>query len=129
MLTRLLLIFLACLTLYLPCLSVSALSFDTKDNFKGWGSITSLRLAEQGASPVAVALSLVNTALTFLGIVSSAFILYAGFLWFTGRDNEEQIKKATDIIKGALIGLAIVLLSYGISYAIWWSFSSATYTI
>ncbi|MFA6027406.1 MAG: hypothetical protein WC752_00565 [Patescibacteria group bacterium] len=102
------------------------LSFDTKDNFSGWGSVSSLRLSQQDATPLAIALNLINTALTFLGLISSGFILYAGLLWFTARENEEQVKKALDIIKGAVIGLGLVLLSYGISFTVYSIFLSSS---
>lgn len=95
--------------------------FDPNGTF-GWSAISSktLWISTQNASPVYVALQIVNTALVFLGVASSAMILYAGLLWFLARDNEEQVEKATQILKGAVIGLALIILSYGLAYAVWW---------
>lgn len=103
--------------------------FDPKDSL-GWGKglTKGLWISAQNASPVYVAIQIVNTALVFLGVASSAMILYAGLLWFLARDNEEQVEKATQILKGAVIGLLLVLLSYGLSYLLWFIIKDATVT-
>lgn len=124
---RLIIVLLICVIFFAPWLAVlgdgeiNNVQFDPSKNtiFSGWKSISMLNLSSQTANPAVVAINIVNTALAFLGMASAAMILYAGLLWFLARDNEEQVKKATDIIKGAVIGLALVLLSYGISFAIW----------
>jgi hypothetical protein len=76
-------------------------------------SLDSLNLVR--ADVVKVVLGLINTALTFLGVISLILIIYAGFKWMLARGEEEEIKEAQEIIKGAVIGLIIVLASYGIS--------------
>ncbi|MFH0818768.1 MAG: hypothetical protein V1898_02120 [Patescibacteria group bacterium] len=93
--------------------------FDGTSSFLGWGSIQQLDVSSYAASPLAMAFRIINTALIFLGMITTGFILYAGLLWFFARDNEEQAKKAIDIIKGSAIGLFIVLCSYGISSLIY----------
>ena len=45
--------------------------------------------------------------------------IYAGFLWMTARGNEEQVTKAKTILKTTLIGLVIVLASFGIAQFIY----------
>lgn len=54
--------------------------------------------------------------LSFLGILFFLLILYAGFLWMTSAGNEEKIEKAKAIMKGAIIGLLIILMAYVITY-------------
>lgn len=44
-------------------------------------------------------------------ILSTALIVYAGFLWMTGGDNPENKDKAGKVILAALIGFGIVILA------------------
>lgn len=102
------------------------LSFDTQDNFgKDWGSTSMLSIADTN-DPLTIVIGITNWALAFLGIISLGLILYAGILWFFAGDEEEKIEKAQDIIKGAVIGLFLVLASYGISYFIYTTIIVAT---
>mgnify|MGYP007077428116 CR=1 FL=1 len=57
----------------------------------------------------------VQLVLSFLGIIFTLLILYAGFLWMNARGQEDQVKKAQQTIQMALIGLVIVLASYAIT--------------
>jgi len=57
---------------------------------------------------------IIRSALTLLGIVFVVLTLYAGFLWMTAGGAEENIEKAKGILTAAVIGLAIILLSYSI---------------
>jgi len=101
--------------------------FDPADTYSGWADFGVLyTLSDQTASPGLIAIRVINAALVFLGAASSAMIIYAGIIWFFARDNEEQAKKAVEIIKGAVIGLGLLLLSYGISYTIYFIFFYAT---
>lgn len=45
-------------------------------------------------------------------------IIYAGFLYTTARGNERQIEKAHTVIKGVLIGSAIILGAFVIAQVI-----------
>ncbi len=54
--------------------------------------------------------------LSFLGLLFFLLILYSGFLWMTSAGNEEKIDKAKAIMKGAVIGLLIILMAYVITY-------------
>jgi hypothetical protein len=51
----------------------------------------------------------------FLGIVGSIALLmfiYGGFLWMTSHGNEQQITKGKNVLVWAIIGLAVIFLSY-----------------
>lgn len=53
-----------------------------------------------------------------LGAVGTIFFgltIYAGILWMTAAGNEEQVTKATDIVKAAIIGLFITMSAYAIT--------------
>jgi len=59
---------------------------------------------------------IIKIVLSFLGVIFIVLIVYAGFLWMTSAGNEEKVKKAKDIMVAAVIGVAIVLLAYAITY-------------
>lgn len=56
--------------------------------------------------------SIIGAGLSFIGVLFFVLMIYGGFLWMTARGNEEQVKKATDIIIQASIGLVIVASAY-----------------
>lgn len=56
----------------------------------------------------------INVALGLLGIIFIILILIAGFNWMTAAGDEEKIKKAGATIRAAIIGLLIVIGSFGI---------------
>lgn len=68
----------------------------------------------------------INVFLSLLGIIFLVLILYGGFLWMTAAGNEERIKKATQVISRAVIGLIIVAMSYGIAYFVLRAVTNAT---
>lgn len=61
---------------------------------------------------------IIKVLLSFLGVIFVVLIIYAGFMWMTSRGNEEAISKAKKIMTAAVIGLAIVLGAYIITYFI-----------
>jgi len=65
--------------------------------------------------PATIAYGIINWALIFLGIITLVMIIIAGFMWMFAAGEEEKIKKAQDILKGALVGLVLILASYGIA--------------
>jgi type IV secretion system pilin len=60
--------------------------------------------------------SLIKILLSFLGVIFVVLIIYAGFLWMTSAGNEEKIGKAKKTMTAAIIGLAIVLAAYSITW-------------
>lgn len=61
---------------------------------------------------------IVNVVFGILGILIFLLFFYAGFLWMTARGNEEQVDTAKRIIKNAIIGAVVVLLSYSLAQGI-----------
>lgn len=59
--------------------------------------------------------NIVKIILSLLGLLFVLMAIYAGFLWFTSGGNEDQIGKAKDILKNAIIGLIIVISAYSIT--------------
>jgi hypothetical protein len=60
------------------------------------------------------AITIVNYALGFLGIIAVILIIYGGILMVTSAGNEEAVGKAKKIITYAAIGIVIIILSYSI---------------
>ena len=58
----------------------------------------------------------IRYALQVVGIIFLVLMVYAGFLWMTAGGNEENVAKAKRLIMAAVIGVAIVLAAYSITY-------------
>ena len=65
--------------------------------------------------PRTIMARVINVAMMFLGIIAVGIIIFAGFKWMTSKGNEEQIESAKNILKAGVIGLVIVLASWGIA--------------
>lgn len=59
--------------------------------------------------------ALINVILNLLGVVLLLIFIYAGFLWMTAQGDSKQVDKAKTMMKNALIGLVITLLSRAIA--------------
>ncbi len=57
-------------------------------------------------------LYVVEALLGLVGLVSIAFIILGGFQYVTSRGNEEQAETGKKSLTNAIIGLAIVIMSY-----------------
>lgn len=77
------------------------------------------------ADPGRIVFSFTNTALIFLGTLTLIMIIIAGFMWLFAAGEEEKIKKAKDLLQGAVIGLVIVLSSYGLAQYIFTALRNA----
>ena len=64
------------------------------------------------ASPVQITINTIKWALSFLGLVAVVMIIWGGFMWMTSAGNEERVRKAKDILKAAIIGMIVVLISW-----------------
>ena len=63
-----------------------------------------------------IASDIIKFFLSFLGIIFIILIVYAGFMWMTSAGEEAKISKAKSTMVAAVIGLAIVLAAYAITY-------------
>ena len=55
---------------------------------------------------------IVNTILTFVGLIFISWILYAGYLWMTAQGNQDNVDKALKIIRAAIVGTIITSASF-----------------
>ena len=58
---------------------------------------------------------IINIILGFLGIIFFALVIFAGFQYMTAAGNQEQTKKAIGLLRNAVIGLVIILISWAIT--------------
>ena len=54
----------------------------------------------------------INIALFVVGLLAVVFLIIGGFRYITAAGNEEQVEGAKQTILHAIIGLAIVILSF-----------------
>ncbi len=91
---------------------------------------TGLNFAEgtglSAQDPRATVAKIIRYALGFLGIVAIGIIMYAGFIWMTAKGEEEKINQAKKIMMGGVIGLVIILASFGIATFVMSRLQSAT---
>ncbi len=104
--------------------TTSGIDFNPFNNFIGdpgnpqsltSGDVRQLTFLAGGDDPVSITVNIINLSLSFLGLLSLIFILYAGLKWFTARDNEDEATKAKEILVGGVVGLVVVLGSVGIA--------------
>lgn len=70
---------------------------------------------ETQTDPVVIVGNLIGIFLSVLGVIFLVLTVYAGYLWMTARGDEQQVTKAKDVLKAAMIGIAITLGAYAIS--------------
>ena len=76
--------------------------------------------------PRDIAASIIKYMLGFLGILAVIIILIGGFKWMTAAGNEDQVGEAKKIIVAGIIGLVIILASWGIASFVLNSLLNAT---
>ena len=60
--------------------------------------------------------TIIQASLSLLALIFMILAVLAGFRWMTAAGNEEQITKAQDTLKAAIVGLVIVLAAWSITY-------------
>jgi hypothetical protein len=78
--------------------------------------------------PRTIAGNIIKIALAFLGVLAVVIILIGGFKWMTAGGNEEQVEEAKKILIAGIIGLVIILASWGIANFVLGSLLNATTT-
>jgi len=69
-----------------------------------------------GATSIQIFIArLIRVFIGLLGVVFLALIVVAGFKWMNSQGAEEQIREAKSQLKSSVIGLLIVMMSYGIA--------------
>lgn len=66
-------------------------------------------------TPMQTATTLINTAMIFLGLITVAIVLVAGFKWMTAGGNDDKITEAKKLMSAGVVGLIIILSAWGIA--------------
>ena len=53
-----------------------------------------------------------NKALSILGVFALLFFVIGGIIWISSGGSAERVKKGKDMIKGAVVGIIIVLFAF-----------------
>jgi hypothetical protein len=69
----------------------------------------------QPVDPRTTAANIIRIALSVIGTIFLALIVYAGFLWMTAGGSEEKVTTAKKLLFQAVIGLIIILSAYTIT--------------
>lgn len=67
------------------------------------------------SDPAAVAASVLSGGFYLLGTIFLALMIYGGFVWGKAAGRDEEVTRARKIITTSLIGMIILLSSYGIT--------------
>lgn len=62
----------------------------------------------------ALARTIVNFFLYFLGFIATIMIIYGGILYVTSAGNDDNVGKAKKILLYAVVGIVVILLSFAI---------------
>ena len=76
--------------------------------------------------PISITSTIISSILTVLGIIAVVMIIYGGFTWMFSRGKDDEVKDAIDILKAAVIGLLVILASYGIALYVFSILEGAT---
>ena len=93
----------------------------TEDEAWGGGATGVNKTSLQGQiglgdrDPREIVASVVRIILGFLGIIAVVIILLGGFKWMTAGGNEDKVGEAKKLIMAGIIGLVIILASWGIA--------------
>jgi len=60
--------------------------------------------------------AIIKAILALVGTIFLILTIYAGILWMTAQGVSEKIEKAKGILTSAVIGLAITMAAYAITY-------------
>lgn len=58
---------------------------------------------------------ILNLVYMWAGIVAVIVIIVAGILFVTSRGNADQVKRSKDAIRGAVVGLVVVMVAFAIT--------------
>jgi hypothetical protein len=73
-------------------------------------------ISSSATSIEAIIGSVILSVISLVGVLFLVLVIAGAYTWMTARDNAEKVKKATNTITNALIGLVITLAAYAIAY-------------
>ncbi len=94
--------------------SSSGTVFDGVGSAKGLTAFASNYKGNTYDSAIGSITGWTNFTLPFVGVIALAALVYAGFLYLTAAGNEDQTKKAKNIIIWVVIGIIVIFSAYAI---------------
>lgn len=83
-------------------------------------------LGQVNTSPIVVIGRIIQIVLSFLGLLALILTIYAGWLWMSSGGEESKVAQAKQILRNAVIGLIIILSSWGIATFVLSKFSNTS---
>lgn len=59
---------------------------------------------------------LINVFLSVFGIIFLSIMLFGGYTWMKAQGREDEVNRAKDMIKAAIIGMGVVFIAYTLTY-------------
>lgn len=112
----LIVIFLSCCFIFAGKISQAQITKGASDKLSPMADVYGANSGSNVTNISQVIASIIQYALSFLGVIFLSLLIYAGFLWMTAAGDSEKITKAKDILQSSIIGLIIILSSYTITY-------------
>jgi Type IV secretion system pilin len=89
------------------------LQFDVGDNLNLGGTDQEQTYFGEGKNPIVeFIIRIINFALTVIGSIAVIILIIAGFQMMFSQGNQQKLDEAKDVVKYAVIGLIVTLLSY-----------------
>jgi hypothetical protein len=80
------------------------------------GEVTAFSSQNPGENFISTAAGkIIGTALSFVGVLFLILMIMAGITWMTAAGNDQQTKKAKDLLVSSIIGIIIVFAAYAIT--------------
>jgi len=105
---------------FLPILFIACLFFAPQLtqalDFDPYGAAANVDLGQPNTEETQdVVVNILNIVLGFLALIAMTIIMVAGFYYMFSGGDPEKMKKAKNILLGAIIGLVIIFVSWGIT--------------
>lgn len=65
--------------------------------------------------PEAMLGTIIQTILSFVGVIFLAFMIYGGITWLTAQGDNQKVTKAKAIIEESIVGIIIVIIAYSVT--------------
>ncbi|MEA3248934.1 MAG: hypothetical protein U9Q03_01080 [Patescibacteria group bacterium] len=70
--------------------------------------------------------TLVQGALSVLGVIFFVLLVYGGALWMTAGGDTAKVDKAKKLLTSAIVGLIIVMIAYAIAFYVMSAITAST---
>ncbi len=68
-----------------------------------------------GGNVDSIASQIIGALFSLVGVIFFILMIYGGYIWMMAKGNEQDVDKAKNIIRAAIIGLIVVIGAYAIT--------------